>query len=103
MHKGLDFAAKTGTRILAADSGKVIWSGWKGGYGYCLQIDHGGGYTTTYGHCSKLIADTGDNVRRGDYVANVGSTGQSTGPHLHFEVRKNGKPIDPMQFFKGKL
>lgn len=103
MHKGLDFSAKTGTRILAADSGKVIWSGWKGGYGYCLQIDHQNGYTTTYGHCSKLVADVGDNVRRGEYVAEVGSTGHSTGPHLHFEVRKSGKPIDPAQFFKDKL
>lgn len=103
MHKGIDLSAKTGTRILAADSGKVIWSGWKSGFGYCIQIDHHNGYTTTYGHCSKLVADTGDNVRRGEYIAEVGSTGHSTGPHLHFEVRKSGKPIDPMQFFKGKL
>jgi murein DD-endopeptidase MepM/ murein hydrolase activator NlpD len=103
MHNGLDLSAKSGTKIFAADAGTVTSSGWRGGYGYCVVIDHHNGYTTTYGHCSKLIADTGDNVRRGEYIANVGSTGASTGPHLHFEVRKEKKPIDPMPFFKGVL
>lgn len=103
MHQGIDLAANTGTRIFAADSGTVTRSGWLGGYGYCIMIDHHNGFVSVYGHCSKLIADVGDNVRRGDYVAQVGSTGASTGPHLHFEVRKNGNPVDPAQFFKGRL
>lgn len=99
MHKGIDFSANKGTRILSADSGVVTFSGWKGGYGYCIVVDHQNGYETLYGHCSKLIADVGDNVRRGDLVAQVGSTGASTGNHLHFEVHKNKTPINPTQFF----
>lgn len=103
MHKGIDLAAKSGTKIYAADSGTVIWSGWRGGYGYCVIIDHHNGYTTTYGHCSKLVADTGDNVKRGDYIADVGSTGASTGPHLHFEIRNHDVPLNPSQYFKSSL
>lgn len=101
MHKGLDLAANKGTRILAADSGTVTWSGWKGGYGYCIIINHHNGYETLYGHCSKLIADVGDNVRKNDFVAAVGSTGASTGNHLHFEIHKNGTAIDPEPFLAG--
>jgi murein DD-endopeptidase MepM/ murein hydrolase activator NlpD len=103
MHTGVDLASWTGTKIFAADSGTVIHSGWLGGYGYCVMIDHHNGYVTVYGHCSKLLVDVGDNVRRGDYIAQVGSTGASTGPHLHFEVRRNGTPIDPLPFFRGRL
>jgi murein DD-endopeptidase MepM/ murein hydrolase activator NlpD len=103
MHKGIDLAARPGTKIMAADSGTVRFSGWKGGYGYCIIIDHHNGYSTTYGHCRKLVADTGDNVRRGDYIAEVGSTGASTGPHLHFEIRQKNVPVDPLQYFKGVL
>jgi murein DD-endopeptidase MepM/ murein hydrolase activator NlpD len=103
MHKGIDLAASPGTKIFAADSGTVRFSGWKGGFGYCVIIDHHNGYTTTYGHCRKLVADTGDNVRRGDYIAEVGSTGAATGPHLHFEVRQKDVPVDPVQYFKGIL
>ncbi len=102
-HTGIDLASWTGTKIFAADSGTVIHSGWLGGYGYCVMIDHHNGYVTVYGHCSKLVVDVGDNVRRGDYIAQVGSTGASTGPHLHFEVRRNGTPIDPAPFFRGRL
>lgn len=98
MHKGVDLAANRGTRILASDSGVVKFSGWKGGYGYCVVVDHQNGYETLYGHCSKLIADVGDNVGKGDLIAEVGSTGASTGNHLHFEVHKNGTAIDPTQF-----
>lgn len=98
MHKGVDLSANRGTRILAADSGVIKFSGWKGGYGYCVVIDHQNGYETLYGHCSKLIADVGDNVNRGDLIAEVGSTGASTGNHLHFEVLKNDTAIDPEQF-----
>lgn len=103
MHKGLDLSANRGTRILAADSGKVRFAGWKGGYGYCVIIDHLNGYETLYGHCSKLIADVGDNVRRSDLIAEVGSTGASTGNHLHFEVHKNGTAIDPEPFLEKYL
>ena len=103
IHKGIDLAAKSGTKIFAADGGTVIFRGRKGGYGNCIIIDHHNGYTTTYGHCSKLVADTGDNVRRGDFIAAVGSTGAATGPHLHFEVRLRDVPIDPVQFFRGIL
>jgi len=102
MHTGVDLAAQTGTKIYAADSGTVIHSGWLGGYGYCVMVDHHNGYVSLYGHCSKLVVDVGDNVRRGDYIAQVGSTGASTGPHLHFEIRRNGTPIDPLQFFGGR-
>jgi murein DD-endopeptidase MepM/ murein hydrolase activator NlpD len=98
MHKGIDLSANRGTRSLAADSGVVKFSGWKGGYGYCVVVDHQNGYETLYGHCSKLIADVGDNVNRGDLIAEVGSTGASTGNHLHFEVHKGGTAIDPLQF-----
>ncbi len=98
MHKGIDFSANRGTRILSSDSGVVKYSGWKGGYGYTVIVDHQNGYETLYAHCSKLIADVGDNVNRGDLIAEVGSTGASTGNHLHFEVHKNGTAVDPEQF-----
>jgi murein DD-endopeptidase MepM/ murein hydrolase activator NlpD len=103
MHKGLDLSADRGTRILAADNGTVTWSGWKGGYGYCIIVDHHNGYETLYGHCSKLIADVGDNVRKSDLLAEVGSTGASTGNHLHFEVHKNGTPVDPEPYLANYL
>lgn len=99
MHKGIDFSANRGTRILSTDSGVVKFSGWKGGYGYCVVVDHQNGYESLYGHCSKLIADVGDNVNRGDLIAEVGSTGASTGNHLHFEILKGNTAIDPGQFF----
>lgn len=103
MHKGIDLSANRGTRILAADNGTVTWAGWKGGYGYCIIVDHHNGYETLYGHCSKLIADVGDNVRRSDLLAEVGSTGASTGNHLHFEVHKNGEPVDPEPYLANFL
>lgn len=99
MHKGVDLSANRGTRILSAESGVVKFSGWKGGYGYCVVVDHQNGYETLYGHCSKLLADVGDNVNRGDLIAEVGSTGASTGNHLHFEIMKGGTAINPGQFF----
>lgn len=99
MHKGIDFSANRGTRILSTDSGVVKFSGWKGGYGYCVVVDHQNGYESLYGHCSKLIADVGDNVNRGDLIAEVGSTGASTGNHLHFEILRGETAIDPGQFF----
>lgn len=97
-HQGLDIAAKTGTPIKAVADGKVIHSKEMGGYGNLIIIDHGNGITTYYGHCSKLIAKNGENVTVGDIIAEVGSTGNSTGPHLHFEIRQNGKYINPANY-----
>jgi murein DD-endopeptidase MepM/ murein hydrolase activator NlpD len=96
MHTGVDISASAGTPIRAADGGTVIWSGSRGGYGLCVIIDHGGGMATVYGHCSRLAVGAGNNVRKGDVIGYVGSTGLSTGPHLHFEVRHNGSPINPL-------
>ncbi|WP_375474519.1 murein hydrolase activator EnvC family protein [uncultured Nostoc sp.] len=97
-HAGLDFAASYGSKIRAADSGTVIFAGWYGGYGRAVIIDHGNGMTTLYGHTSELYVSEGQAVERGQAIAAVGSTGFSTGPHLHFEVRRNGTPVDPANY-----
>ncbi|ODH00387.1 peptidase M23 [Nostoc sp. KVJ20] len=97
-HAGLDFAASYGSTIRAADSGTVIFAGWYGGYGKAVIIDHGNGITTLYGHSSELYVADGQAVERGQAIAAVGSTGLSTGPHLHFEVRRNGTPVDPTNY-----
>ncbi|MBE9138700.1 peptidoglycan DD-metalloendopeptidase family protein [Nodosilinea sp. LEGE 07088] len=97
-HAGIDFAASYGSTIRAADSGQVIFSGWYGGYGQTVIIDHGGGLSTLYAHASRLVVSEGQTVQQGQAIAAVGSTGLSTGPHLHFEVRRNGNPIDPREF-----
>ena len=98
-HTGIDIGCSAGKNIVAAASGKVIMSQWYGGYGNCVMIDHGGGIVTLYGHASKLLVSKGQVVKQGQVIALVGSTGRSTGPHLHFEVRKNGQYIDPMSYF----
>ncbi|MBW4646149.1 MAG: peptidoglycan DD-metalloendopeptidase family protein [Goleter apudmare HA4340-LM2] len=97
-HGGLDFAANYGSTIRAADSGTVIFAGWYGGYGKAIIIDHGQGITTLYGHSSELYVSEGQGVQRGQAIAAVGSTGLSTGPHLHFEVRRHGTPINPADY-----
>lgn len=97
-HSGYDFACSKGTEIYAADSGTVVIAAWNGGYGNCVTINHGGGIMTLYGHCSEILVSSGDTVKRGDVIAKVGSTGRSTGNHLHFEVRKNGSVIDPAPY-----
>ncbi len=94
-HAGIDFAAAQGSPIYAADSGRVIFSGWYGGYGQAVIIDHGGGISTLYAHTSRLLVSEGQAVQQGQAIAAVGSTGLSTGPHLHFEVRQNGNPVNP--------
>lgn len=95
MHYGLDIATSVGTAIKAADGGKVVYAGWKGPYGYLVEIDHENGYVTRYAHCSKIEVKVGDRVYKGQVIARVGSTGRSTGPHLHFEVLKNGVNVNP--------
>ena len=97
-HKGIDIAATRGTPILAAASGTVTFAGWSSGYGYLVKIDHGSGVETYYGHCSKLYVSAGDTVEAGDKIAAVGSTGNSTGNHLHFEIRLNGEQVNPQKY-----
>lgn len=98
LHAGTDFGAPTGAPIFAADSGTVIVAEWYGGYGNAVIIDHGNGLTTLYGHCSELYVTVGQGVQRGQTIAAVGSTGLSTGPHLHFEVRRQGEPVEPLAY-----
>lgn len=98
MHTGIDIGAAGGTNILAANSGVVISAGWNNSYGYMVMIDHGGGIVTLYAHSSKLLVSKGDVVTRGQTIALVGTTGMSTGNHLHFEVRVNGQYQDPMKY-----
>ena len=98
-HEGMDFSAPVGTDIYATGNGTVTYSGWKQGYGQTIEIDHGFGYATRYAHCHKLFARVGKKVRRGDVIALVGNTGKSTGPHVHYEVHYNGKPVDPRNYY----
>ena len=98
LHTGIDIAAAMGTDILAANAGEVITAGWNNSYGYYIMIDHGGGIVTLYAHSSKLLVSKGDIVARGQVIAKVGSTGSSTGPHLHFEVRVNGVYKNPLNY-----
>ena len=97
-HTGLDIAAPTGTTVTAAASGTVTFAGWKGSYGNMIVITHGNGVQTYYGHCSKLIASVGQEVSQGQVIAAVGSTGNSTGPHLHLEIRVNGVAYNPQNY-----
>lgn len=97
-HKGIDVTAPAGTPIYAADGGTVIYSGWMSGYGNLIQIDHGNGYVTYYAHCTELYVPVGTKVAQGDLIAAVGSTGNSTGNHLHFEVRNNGAVCNPLEY-----
>lgn len=97
-HSGLDIGARMGDPVWAAAGGVVIHSGWMGGYGKTIIIDHGGGLTSLYAHNSRLVVKNGETVKKGQVVAHIGSTGYSTGPHLHFEVRKYGKPVNPRSY-----
>ncbi len=97
-HSGIDIGADYGDSVAAADSGTVIFSGWMGGYGKAVIIDHGGGISTLYAHNSELLVEEGYRVQKGQTISRVGSTGYSTGPHLHFEVRESGSPVSPMGY-----
>jgi len=97
-HAGIDFGADYGSLVYASEQGRVIYADWYGGYGNAVIIDHGNGMTTLYAHCSELYVKDGDAVTKGQPIAAVGSTGFSTGPHLHFELRANGEPIDPAAY-----
>jgi murein DD-endopeptidase MepM/ murein hydrolase activator NlpD len=98
MHEGIDIAVPSGTPVHASASGRVIYGGWLGGYGNLVVIDHGGGIATAYGHNTSIVVGTGSGVSQGQVVAYSGSTGHSTGPHVHFEVRVNGSAVDPMGY-----
>lgn len=97
-HEGIDFAAPMGTPIHAVAAGIVTWAGARGGYGNMVQLDHGNGYATRYGHAEKILVHVGETVQRGDVIALVGDTGRSTGPHVHFEVLKDGHEVNPARF-----
>lgn len=99
IHRGIDIGVATGTNVLAADSGKVIVAGSGKSYGNYVVLDHGNGYTTLYAHNSRLCVSVGESVTRGQVIAKAGSTGNSTGPHIHFEVSYNGSLVNPMNFF----
>lgn len=97
-HYGIDIAAPRGTPVHAPAEGVVTHSAWKGDYGNMVELDHGTGYTTRFGHLSQMDVEVGDRVMKGQIIGEVGSTGRSTGPHLHYEVRFNGTPVDPIDY-----
>jgi len=98
MHEGVDIAVSNGTPVVAAKAGVVIVAGWMGGYGNLVVVDHGGGVATAYGHNTSVTVGVGQHVEQGQLISYSGSTGHSTGPHVHFEVRINGSPVDPMGY-----
>jgi murein DD-endopeptidase MepM/ murein hydrolase activator NlpD len=98
MHEGIDIAAGIGTPIWAAAAGTVIHAGWLGGYGNLVVLDHGNGLATAYAHASTILVAVGQQVSQGETISLVGSTGNSSGPHLHFEVRVNGSAVDPLLY-----
>jgi len=103
MHNGQDFEVPSGTEVYATGDGSVIESGWDGGFGNCIVIDHGYGLKTVYGHLSSIKVPKGMNVKRGDLIGISGSTGQSTGPHLHYQVEQSGQHMNPVNFFNNDM
>lgn len=100
-HDGIDLSAPKGTRILASRSGKVTFAGEADGYGLLVIVDHGQGVETRYAHASAMLVKEGQEVKAGQVIAKVGNTGRSTGPHLHFEIRRHGRPVDPWPLLAG--
>jgi len=97
-HKGMDFAGKAGSEVIAVGAGVVTWAGSRYGYGNLVEVNHGNGYVTRYGHNEKILVHVGDAVKKGQTLAQMGSTGRSTGPHVHFEVRYKGETVDPKKY-----
>ena len=97
-HKGVDLAGKEGSDIFSVAAGVVTWAGKRYGYGNLVEINHGNGYVTRYGHCKKVLVHVGDTVKKGQLISKMGSTGRSTGPHVHFEVWVNGRTVDPTTY-----
>lgn len=97
-HKGIDFAGKQGTGVLATGSGIVSWAGDRYGYGQLIEVDHGNGYKTRYGHNEKLLVEVGEVVDKGQQIAQMGSSGRSTGPHVHYEILRGGRQINPLKY-----
>ena len=97
-HKGLDFAGKKGSEVITVGDGVVSWAGKRSGYGNLIEVNHGNGYSTRYGHNQKHLVKTGDKVKKGQQIALMGSTGRSTGPHVHFELLRNGKTVNPSKY-----
>ena len=102
MHKGVDFAGKEDTGIIATASGVVSWASERYGYGNLIEIDHGNGYKTRYGHNKEILVEVGDVVTKGEIIARMGSTGRSTGPHVHYEILRNNKQINPIKYIYRK-
>jgi murein DD-endopeptidase MepM/ murein hydrolase activator NlpD len=102
-HQGVDFAGKAGGEVVAVASGVVSWSGEKAGYGIMIEVAHGDGLVTRYGHNDENLVEAGDLVRKGQAIALMGNTGRSTGPHVHFEVYKHGRPVDPSSYIRRTL
>lgn len=99
-HSGIDFKGKKGDLVRSTASGEVVHAGRNGGYGICVQVKHKNGYETLYAHLSKCLVEKGDQIQAGQVVGEIGSTGRSTGSHLHYEVRKNGRPVNPVAFLQ---
>ena len=97
-HTGLDLAGSTGSPVYASDGGTVSFAGWSGGYGKVIKINHGNGYETYYAHLSSINVKSGQKVAKGEMIGRVGNTGNSTGPHLHFEIRLNGQTLNPAKY-----
>jgi murein DD-endopeptidase MepM/ murein hydrolase activator NlpD len=97
-HRGVDISARRRTPVLAPADGVVTFAGWEGGFGRVIRVSHGFGFTTIFGHLDKLLAEPGDEVRRGETIGLLGSSGRSTGPHLHYEVHQDGKAVNPLYF-----
>ena len=98
MHTGLDFRANVGDPVLVTANGTVTTAGWTGGYGKMVEVDHGNGFSTRYGHMSEIDVKVGQQVKLGQSLGKVGTTGRSTGPHLHYETRIDGEAVDPQRF-----
>ena len=102
LHKGMDFAGKEGSEVVAVAAGVVTWAGKRYGYGTMVEINHGKGTVTRYGHNKEVLVQVGDRIKQGQVIATMGSSGRSTGPHVHFEVLKNGKAVNPTKYIRSK-